>query len=75
MTKIENMMVQIKVNTKVEKQTAEWCLRMLELYLMQNESKTIRLSRDNDTIRMYFDDRKFNRKHDGCGGYVDEWLE
>lgn len=71
----EEMLAELKVNTKVENQTAEWCLRMLEMYLMQNESKTIRLSRDNGTIRIYLDNRKRDITHDGNGGCIIKYLE
>lgn len=71
----EEVTPEVKIDTEVEKETAEWCLRILELYLLQNDMKTIHINRDNDTVRLSIDDRKCNKIYDGEGGYSIEWLE
>lgn len=73
MAKIQNL--EIGVEVKVDRATAEMCLRIIELYLIQNEDETIRINRDNGSVRAIISKRKCEKTHDGIGGIITKYLE
>lgn len=73
MARIQN--IEVGVNIQVDRATAEMCLRIMELYLIQNENETIRINRDADSVRAVISKRKCERTPDGMGGIIINWLE
>lgn len=73
MAKIQNLEIGIEV--KVDRATAEMCLRIIELYLIQNEDETIRINRDKDSVRTVISKRKREKTPDGMGGIITKYLE
>jgi hypothetical protein len=71
--KIQNL--EIGVEVKVDRATAEMCLRIIELYLIQNEDETIRINRDKDSVRAVISKRKCEKTPDGMGGIITKYLE
>lgn len=71
----DDITISIGADFVVSQKQAEFFLRMVEMYLIQNEDKTIRVNRDNGTVRLQIDERKSNRTDDGEGGIIVKYLE
>lgn len=44
------------LNGTIDEDTAKWCCRVLETYLIQNENKELNVVRSKDNIRVQIDD-------------------
>lgn len=68
MAKVEEVTVEVKANMTVDEMTAESCLKLVELYINQNDVDLIGNAKVDGTIELYFQEgvcERINKLGDG----------
>ncbi|MDO4472405.1 MAG: hypothetical protein Q4C17_04495 [Bacillota bacterium] len=61
MAKVEDITVEVKANMTVDKTTAEACLKLVELYINQNDVDLIGNTKIDGTIELNFQKGAYER--------------